>query len=111
MSHDTRRSPRRQPTGTIPVHDFIAGAPIGRLGNLSEGGMLLLASVPLVEDALYQLRFALPDRDGRQVEIDAGVHLLWSEPAHAPGQAWAGFRFVALSDAHRERLREWVGGA
>lgn len=111
MITEARRSPRRQPAGLIPVHDFIADAPIGRIGNVSEGGMLLLASAPLVEDALYQLSFALPDRDGSAVEIRVGVHLLWSEPAHAPGQAWAGFRFLTLSDEHRERLREWVGQA
>lgn len=108
MITEARRSPRRQPAGTIPVHDFIADAPIGRIGNVSEGGMLLLASVPLEEDALYQVSFPLPDCNGREVEINAGVHLLWCEPAHAPGQAWAGFRFIALSDAHREWLREWV---
>lgn len=111
MINEARRSPRRQPAGTIPVHDFIADAPIGRIGNVSEGGLLLLASVPLTEDALYQLSFALPDRHGRETEISAGVHLLWCEPAHAPGQSWAGFRFIALSDAHRDRLREWVDAA
>jgi hypothetical protein len=108
---EARRSPRRQPAGTIPVHDFIADAPIGRIGNVSEGGMLLLASVPLVEDALYQVSFPLPDRNGRDIEISTGVHLLWSEQAHAPGQAWAGFRFIALCDAYREQLRDWVDSA
>jgi hypothetical protein len=108
MITETRRAPRRQAADMIPVHDSIAEAAIGRLGNLSESGMLLLASVPLVDDALYQLSFALPDRLGRDAAIDVGVHLLWSEQAQAPGQSWAGFRFLTLSEEHRERLREWV---
>lgn len=108
MIHEARRSPRRQPAASLPVTDTISEAVIGRLGNLSETGLLLLASAPLVEDALYQLSFLLPDRQGREQPIDVGVHLLWLEQAHAPGQHWAGFRFLTISDEHRERLREWV---
>ncbi|HBK47406.1 MAG TPA: pilus assembly protein PilZ [Xanthomonadaceae bacterium] len=111
MITEARRAPRRQAAEMVPVHDFIADAPIGRLGNLSETGMLMLASAPLVEDALYQLSFALPDRHGQPTEIKVGVHLLWAESAHGAGQAWAGFRFLTISDEHRQRLREWVGEA
>ncbi|WP_225042451.1 PilZ domain-containing protein [Xanthomonas campestris] len=108
MIQDTRRAPRRQPTDLVPVTDMLSEAQIGRLGNVSETGMLLLASVPLNDDALYQLRFSLPERAGRATEIDVGVHLLWSEAAHAPGQAWVGFRFLTMSETHRQRLRAWI---
>ncbi|MDG2526823.1 PilZ domain-containing protein [Stenotrophomonas sp. HITSZ_GD] len=111
MIHEARRSPRRQPTASITVTDHMAEGSIGRLGNVSESGMLLLASAPLTEDALYQLGFTLPDRQGREHPIDVGVHLLWLEQAHAPGQHWAGFRFLTISDEHRERLRDWVAEA
>lgn len=69
----------------------------------------MLSDAPLVEDALYQLSFQVPDRQGRQASIDVGVHLLWREPAHAPGQYWAGVRFLTLSATHRELLRQWIG--
>ncbi|HEY0333909.1 MAG TPA: PilZ domain-containing protein [Stenotrophomonas sp.] len=111
MIHEARRSPRRQPAASIPVTDFMAETVIGRLGNVSETGLLVLASAPLTEEALYQLVFTLPDRHGRDQSIDVGVHLLWLEQAHAPGQHWAGFRFLTISDEHRERLREWVAQA
>jgi len=106
---ETRRAPRRQVAGVVTVTDQMKQQVIGRLGNVSESGMLLLASVPLRDDALYQLRFALPMADGAQATIDVGVHLLWVEPAHAPGQAWAGFRFITLHRDHRQLLRDWVG--
>lgn len=83
MIQDTRRAPRRQPTDLLPVIDTLSEVQIGRVGNVSETGMLLLASVPLHDDALYQLRFSLPERVGRATEIDVGVHLLWSKP-HTP---------------------------
>ena len=108
MSNETRRAPRRPVTAQVPVFDQMTEAPIGHLGNVSESGMLLLASVPVVEDALYQLRFPVPDRNGHETHIDVGAHLLWSEQAHAPGQAWAGLRFLTLDRQHREVLRHWI---
>ena len=106
---DTRRAPRRQVADLVPVTDLMRGSVVGRLGNVSETGMLMLASQPLRDDALYQLRFPLPLGDGRSEAIDVGVHLLWSEPAHAPGQSWTGFRLLTLSREHRQRLRTWIG--
>ena len=108
VAPDTRRAPRRQVADRVPVTDQMAGQIIGRLGNVSETGLLMLASVTLCEDALYQLRFPLLLGDGRHAEVDVGVHLLWTEPAHVPGQSWAGFRFLTLGREHRQLLREWV---
>lgn len=106
---DTRRAPRRQVSDLVPVTDQMRDSVVGRLGNVSETGMLMLASAALRDDALYQLRFPLPLADGSSEWIDVGVHLLWSEPAHAPGQSWAGFRFLTLSREHRQLLRRWIG--
>lgn len=105
-SKEHRRSPRRIVDGTVLVSDVMTEEVAGRIGNLSEGGMLLMASVPLTEDALYQFRFRLPGEAG---DIEVGAHLLWSDRASSPGQSWAGFRFISLSDAHRDRLQNWVG--
>jgi hypothetical protein len=105
---DTRRAPRRQVADLIPVTDVMAETVIGRLGNVSETGMLMLASVPMHEDALYQLQFAIPGSGGQPLVIDVGAHLLWSEQTHAPGQAWVGFRFLTLAREHREPLRAWI---
>jgi c-di-GMP-binding flagellar brake protein YcgR len=99
--------PRRLVAGLTDVVDVMTEETIGHLGNLSVGGMLLIASVPLVEDALYQLRFSLPDSDGQSVEI--GAHVLWRDDASAPGQSWAGLRFLGLAPQATRSLREWVG--
>jgi len=105
---DTRRAPRRQVADLVPVTDMMTEAVIGRLGNVSETGMLMLASVPLQEDALYQLQFAIPGPHGQPLALDVGAHLLWCEQTHAPGQAWVGFRFLTLGREHREQLRAWI---
>lgn len=107
-AEEYRRSRRRRVEQRVEVVDSMTGQPVGQLGNLSESGLLLLASAPLEEDCLYQLRFTLPDVFGRQAPFEIGAHLLWRNPTHAPGQAWTGFRFLSIEDGALERLREWI---
>jgi hypothetical protein len=108
MIQEFRRARRRKALDTILVTDTMTERVLGRVGNLSETGMLLIASQPLVEDALYQIRFTLSDEVAEERAIDVGAHLLWLEHANAPGRAWAGFRFIAKTDADAERLRAWI---
>jgi hypothetical protein len=107
MIDEFRRSRRRRVADTIQVIDTMTDAVIGRLGNLSESGMLVMANAPLVSDALYQLRFSLPDAPSTK-PIEVGAHLLWEDEASAPGQAWAGFRFITMSDEQMLELRRWI---
>ncbi len=107
---EARRAQRRNPNGAIVVSDVMTGQMIGRIGNISEAGMLLVADRPLREDALYQLQFSLPGSTlMREVTIDIGAHLLWTGAAYTPGQSLAGLRFLTLSPAHLAALRDWVG--
>lgn len=108
MIPETRRAPRMQVPELVPVRDQMTESTIGRLGNISESGMLIIASAPLQEDALYQLQFSIPDGRGGQQPIDVGAHLLWREPTHAPDQWWVGFRFLTLDKGHREQLVHWI---
>lgn len=106
---DTRRAPRRAIPDMVPVTDAMTGQVIGRLGNISETGMLLIASAPLTESALYQVAFHLDSPLAQDIDIEVGVHLLWLQPTNTPGQAWSGFRFLNLGEADRNALRGWVG--
>jgi hypothetical protein len=107
MSTEYRRAKRKRAQEPIDVTDTMTEQVVGRIGNISETGMMLMATVQLVDDALFQLRFALPDSGrGRQIEI--GSHQLWSEPANVPGQFWAGFRFIDLSPDDAMHLRAWI---
>jgi hypothetical protein len=110
MTDEYRRA-RRQPTpDNIDVIDTMTDRVVGRLGNLSETGMLVISGSSLVDDALYQLRFHLPSSTGNGDEtIEVGAHLLWQNLASAPGQAWSGFRFITLTDASQASLRAWLG--
>lgn len=106
--NEYRRAKRRKVPQMITVRDVMLEQTVGRLGNLSESGMLMLSTVPLRDDALYQLRFALADRRGRRQEIEVGVHQLWSDAANVEGHFWCGFRFIDIGADALGFLRDWI---
>lgn len=106
MSRESRRMPRRTVTDPIDVFDTMTEKLVGRLFNLSVSGMLLIAGARLVEDALYQFRFNLPDGGSHGVEV--GAHVLWRDDASAPGQSWVGLRLMGLAPDTTRRLRAWI---
>jgi c-di-GMP-binding flagellar brake protein YcgR len=108
MSDDFRRAKRRRASQTIEVRDTMAEQSIGRVGNLSETGMLMLSTVELTDDALYQLSFHLVDDKGLRHEIEIGAHQLWSDAANVAGHYWCGFRFIEISPEGLRRLRSWI---
>ena len=108
MIKQSRRTQRRNVHESVAVFDTMIEQVIGRLGNISESGMLLVASAPLREDALYQLRFEIADPGGRSTAIDVGAHLLWVGSANTPGQSWAGLRFLTIEESHLAVLRRWI---
>ena len=105
MIQEFRRARRRKASDVILVTDAMTDRVVGRVGNLSETGMLLIASEPLVDDALYQFSFQLPD--GSE-PVELGAHLLWLDEATLAGSTWAGFRFIATTPALVYRLHGWV---
>jgi hypothetical protein len=105
---ESRRSRRRRVEERVDVIDVMTEQALGQLGNISDSGLLLLASAALHDDCLYQLRFTLADRGGQRVAFEIGAHLLWQNAAAAPGQAWMGFRFLSLEDGQLDRLLEWI---
>lgn len=107
-AHNLRRARRRRVDGTVLVSDSMTEAVIGRIGNLSETGMLLIANAPLTDDALYQLRFSLPMPGGAVLSIEAGMHALWQERSTGSGQAWIGLRAIAIPETQLHQLRAWL---
>lgn len=108
MKDEFRRKRRRKVPNTVQVVDAMTDTVVGRLGNLSESGMLLVAGVPLVDDALYQLRFNLGGSSDQSLAIEVGAHLLWQDTASASGQAWIGLRFITVLDRQLQQLRDWL---
>ena len=110
-SSNQRRAERKRATFTALVTDVISGEPIGHLGNLSSTGMLLISTQAPRSEALYQVSLTLPASGRALIQsqpIEAGIQEQWHEPAASPGQIWAGYRIVAISDADAARLDGWL---
>ena len=103
-----RRAKRRKVGYNVEIVDLMTEEVIGRLSNLSETGMLVIANQRLANDALYQFRFKLADGSGRERMVMVGAHELWSDQAAAPGQVWTGFRFIDISQDDIAFVRDWV---
>ena len=107
--NEHRRSPRKTAYTTIPVNNAMTGDMMGRIGNLSHDGMLLVCNRKVPDDALFQLGFELIDADGNPRAIEVGVHEQWSEPANVPGQFWIGFQFIDVAPQDLATIESWLG--
>lgn len=106
--NEQRRSKRKHIEAFIQVVNAMTGEVIGRIGNLSVDGLMIMSSTQLAEDGLYQFSFHLPEAQGRGHALEVGVHEQWHEPANAPGQFWAGFRIIDIAPKDFESLRSYV---
>lgn len=108
MNDERRSAPRKHTAVPIEVTDSISGENIGRVGNLSRTGLMLICHRPLRDDALYQLRFRLPSARGANEEIEAGVHTMWTDQAATNGYQWSGLRIISISGAAAACLDRWL---
>lgn len=108
MNDERRSAPRIPVPAPIAVTNSITGETIGRVGNLSRNGMMLICSQPLRDGALYQLRFRL---NGNSEEIETGVHTMWTEQASTGSNQWSGLRIISISPTDADLLDKWLDSA
>ena len=108
MSNEFRRARRRQLSEVVQVIDSMTDEVIGRVGNLSETGMLVFSRAAGVDDGLFQLRFSLTLPRGGNKEFSVGAHQLWSEANQGSGNYWSGFRFIDVAADDLEALRGFI---
>lgn len=79
--------------------------PLGIIGNLSPGGMMLITSQQLYTDGILQLKIDVPKGlDFGQISM--GVKILWCTPANSPDEFWAGLETIDISPADRDSLHQ-----
>ena len=107
--NEHRRSPRKSAFVTIPVTNKMTGLVMGRIGNLSADGMLLVCDQQVVDGALFQLGFELVNGSGQPQMLDVGVQEMWEERANVPGQYWVGLHIIDISGQDLEAIESWLG--
>lgn len=103
-----RQSVRKRTGESILVTDAMTGRTLGRIGNLSVDGMMLITAQPIAEGCLYQLQFLLPDAERLQRRLEIGIQCLWSEAARTEHTHWAGCRIIDIAPAEQLILDGWV---
>lgn len=107
-NHEQRRASRKRVEVHHPVIDVIRDQPLGRPGDLSVNGMLLIGLLAPNLGAIYQVRLTLPEPDGHENAIEVGIQAQWCEPALQTGQVWAGYRIIAMAAPDAARLDHWL---
>jgi hypothetical protein len=103
---DERRSSERidaYQVGLAATND-VDGEQLGVIGNLSLGGMMLIANQQLHTDGILQLKIDVPEELGSGL-ISMGVKILWCTPANSPKEYWAGLETIDISDSDRDSLQ------
>jgi hypothetical protein len=77
---------------------------LGIVGNLSQGGMMLITTRQLYSDGFLQLKIKAPAELGCK-PISMGVKVLWCTPANSPNEYWAGVETIDMSTVDREALQ------
>ena len=103
-----RRSVRKRVSESLPVIDGMTGAPLGRIGNLSTDGLMLIGTRALSERYVYQVHFQLPGTTATAAHLEVGIQCLWSATASGENSHWAGCQIISISPAAQEMLDGWV---
>jgi len=108
---ENRRSVRKALFLYLDVFDKRSNELLGHLGNLSEGGLMLLANKPIL-NRIKHLRIRLPndkeDIDFEKEFIDVKVEICWTEPDPNPNIHRIGCRFLKVSHADLTIIEELI---
>jgi hypothetical protein len=108
MSQAKRRSVRKRAAQAIVVSNSMNGESMGRIGNLSLDGLMLIASKPVIEEHYFQFSFPLTLRNGAAHKLEIGVQCLWAEQSRSANAHFAGFKIIDIADADIPPLKIWV---
>ncbi len=103
-----RRSVRKRVGEAIMISNSMTGESLGRVGNLSVDGMMLITSHDVQDECLYQVQFQLRDREGLAHKLEVGIQCLWSEAARVERTYWVGCKIIDIGESEQRLLDDWV---
>lgn len=105
---EQRQYPRLAISTDLPVTDINSGKVLGRMANLSAGGLMIYVDNRIAIHSVFQVSFYLPEGDSSGNPIMMGVESLWCSASDNPSGFWAGFQIIDLSEEDRQRLIEYT---
>jgi len=104
VMQEKRRLQRYQVTDVIEVIDVFAERPLGRLVDISLGGLMLSSDRPIPLSQIFQIAIAVPSLSEGIGRLLLGVESLWSRQSADRRQVWTGFQLISVSDEDRAAL-------
>lgn len=93
---DNRRHPRRNSPHRINVLAAADERVMGRLVNITTGGLMFLSKDPCPQRTDLELRLPLPTMANGKLSIDVSGHVLWCRPDANPQYYRIGLEFDGL---------------
>lgn len=90
---------RRTPALNLRVFERRGGDCLGRICDLSQGGLQIFGERPLQIGILYELDVELPATDGVARRLPLRGKAMWTGPDHNPDFQCTGLRLFDLDDS------------
>ncbi len=89
-----RRIQRQQLPYYLNVFNRFTDRPLGFIGNLSEGGLMLISPYPMMLGVRFEMRLKIPGKAGQLRHVDFSALSLWSHEDVTPGSYDTGFSLI-----------------
>jgi len=103
-----RRRRRRHLFYYLKVFDGATGRLLGHLVDVTQDGLMLLASQPLPTDSAYRLRLELPQELDGQHELLLDARAVWCRRDVNPDYYGVGFELVRIARGSRGLVESMI---
>jgi PilZ domain len=106
-----RKSVRKRVTQVMMVTNAFTGEGMGRIGNLSNDGMMLITPKEMHDEHYFQVHFSLQAPGFKPEKVEIGVQCLWCDQARTNNTYWVGCKVIDISPDDQAALKRWVAQA
>ena len=108
MSSNKRKHERVKPLDHFLVIDQQTGDFIGRVVNMSSGGLKLIGANPVEKEKIYQCQMTLPQEFEGETMIEFEACCKWSEKNEFMKMYETGFEITKCSEQEKKILTELI---
>ena len=105
---DQRMRHRVIPDNTPTVFERITQKPLGRIGNISSEGILLLCEEELGIQKLLELAIELPREIHGRTSLEFNAQVMWVKPVENTGLVGCGMAFRHVTEDEMEIFEELI---
>ena len=102
---DQRQIARHELSAYLQLYNAYSGQPMGFIGNISPLGMMMISSMPVMVEAVFDMQIRLPAQTGEAETLSFKARSHWCRPDLTPGHFDTGFSIVSNQQAFAEIAR------